>query len=139
MRSIRAVNPLTMEVVEAAPAGPAWDRPRVLRVGSEYREFFTIGQLSRALHRQPVTIRKWEHSGTIPAPTFILRGATERGNRRLYTREQVEGMVRIADEEGILHHEGEGIHISTTRFTERVVELFKSLASSPVQSMQAAA
>ncbi|MCC3766026.1 MerR family transcriptional regulator [Streptomyces sp. UNOC14_S4] len=129
-RRIRTVNPDTMQLVAPAPAEPVWDaQPRLLRVGTEWREFFTIGQLANALNRSPVTIRKWETSGIIPIPTFVIRGKTERGNRRLYTREQVEGMLRIADEEGILHHEGEGIHISDTRFSERVIELFRDLAN----------
>ncbi|WP_409238329.1 hypothetical protein [Streptomyces sp. PA5.6] len=116
-------------VDKSAEPEVSWDsKPRVYRVGGELREFFSIGHLSMALNRQPVTIRKWERLGVIPAASFVIRGKTERGNRRLYTRAQVEGMIRIAQEEGILHHEGEGIHISTTNFSERVVQLFKSLS-----------
>lgn len=130
-RRIRSVDPQTMRLVDTAPdPAPAWDaKPRVYRVGGVPRDFFSIGHLSQALNRQPVTIRKWERLGIIPIPTFIVQGKTERGNRRLYTRAQVEGMVRIAEEEGILHHEGEGIHISNTKFSERVVQLFKDLSN----------
>ncbi|KUL44719.1 hypothetical protein ADL22_12305 [Streptomyces sp. NRRL F-4489] len=108
-----------------------WDsKPRVYRVGGVLHEFYSIGHLSMALNRQPVTIRKWERTGIIPAPTFVVRGKTERGNRRLYTRAQIEGMIRIAEEEGILHHEGEGIQISATKFSERVAQLFEDLSAS---------
>ncbi|MFI1796540.1 MerR family transcriptional regulator [Streptomyces sp. NPDC020379] len=138
-RRIRAVDPHTMQLVAPTPVEPTWDaQPRLLRVGTEWREFFTIGQLASALHRSPVTIRKWESSGIIPAPTFVIKGKSERGNRRLYTREQVEGILRIADEEGILHHQGEGIHISDTKFSERVIELFHALAARPQSQDQAA-
>ncbi|WP_274916924.1 MerR family transcriptional regulator [Streptomyces sp. WZ-12] len=138
-RRIRSVDTSTMRLVEPQPTGPAWDaRPRVLRVGRQYHEFFSIGPLSQALNRSPVTIRKWERNGTIPSPTFVIKGQTERGNRRLYTREQVEGMIRIAEEEGILHHAGEAIHISDTRFSERVIALFKSLANTATDDKQAA-
>ncbi|MDJ0463159.1 hypothetical protein [Streptomyces sp. H27-C3] len=130
-RRIRNVDPHTMRLVETnATPEVLWDsKPRVYRVGGELQEFFSIGHLSMALNRRPVTIRKWERLGIIPAPTFVIRGKTERGNRRLYTRAQVEGMVQIAQEEGILHHEGEGIHISATKFSERVIRLFKGLSS----------
>lgn len=130
-RRIRSVDPDTMRLVDQREEQEVlWDsKPRVYRVGGELQEFFSIGHLSMALNRQPVTIRKWERLGIIPAPTFVIRGKTERGNRRLYTRAQVEGMIRIAQEEGILHHEGEGIHISATKFSERVVQLFKSLSN----------
>ncbi|MFI2616699.1 hypothetical protein [Streptomyces sp. NPDC018584] len=130
-RRIRSVDRDTMRFVEKPEETEVlWDsKPRVYRVSGELQEFFSIGHLSMALNRQPVTIRKWERLGVIPAPTFVIRGKTERGNRRLYTRAQVEGMIRIAAEEGILHHEGEGIHISNTRFSERVVQLFKELSN----------
>ncbi|MFJ2113380.1 hypothetical protein ACIOEX_16090 [Streptomyces sp. NPDC087850] len=131
-RRIRNVDTNTMRLVDSIEAPEVlWDsKPRVYRVGGDLQEFFSIGHLSMALNRQPVTIRKWERLGIIPAPTFVIRGKTERGNRRLYTRAQVEGMIQIAQEEGILHHEGEGIHISTTKFSERVIRLFKSLSNS---------
>ncbi|GHB52591.1 hypothetical protein GCM10010331_45280 [Streptomyces xanthochromogenes] len=138
-RRIRSVDPHTMRLVQAEPAPEVlWDsRPRVYRVGGRLEEFFSIGQLAQALNRQPVTIRKWERLKVIPAPTFSIRGKTERGNRRLYTRAQVEGMIRIAAEEGILLHEGESIHISTTDFSKRVVALFKELAAAAETSRAA--
>jgi hypothetical protein len=91
-------------------------------------EFFTVGDLAKALGRQPVTIRKWEREGVIPKSTYQSPGkdGDVRGRRRLYIREQVEGMVRIAHEEGVLVSHQKPI--KGTRFTERVVDLFKALA-----------
>lgn len=104
---------------------PDWDsKPLVYDVDGELREFFGIGAVAKALGRSPITLRKWEAEGIIPPAGFRITGKTSNGNRRLYTRAQVEGMVRIADEEGILEHEGRGVHISTTKFTARVKELF---------------
>jgi GTPase involved in cell partitioning and DNA repair len=43
-----------------------------------------------------------------------------RAHRRLYTRAQIEGMVEIASEEGILTNTAR--HITRTKFTERVLD-----------------
>lgn len=106
-----------------------WDaKPKVLQVGGEDKEFFTVGQLGMALGgRKPVTIRKWERTGVIPKPTFRKPSDDPRGQRRLYTRDQVEGMRRIAEEEGILTTHAKPI--TQTRFTERVIALFRVLAA----------
>lgn len=103
------------------------DKPRIYVVNGEKREFFTVGHLAVALQRRPVTIRKWEKEGWVPKPTFRVPSADPRGARRLYTREQVEGMIRIAAEEGILltHQKP----IQTTNFTARVIALFKETAT----------
>lgn len=106
-----------------------WDcRPKTLKVKGENVEFFTIGQLGKALGgRKPVTIRKWEQTGVIPKPTFRKPSDDPRGQRRLYTRAQVEGMVRIAKEEGVLQTHSKPI--TQTKFSERVIALFRELAN----------
>jgi hypothetical protein len=104
-----------------------WDaKPRKYVVNGVETEFFTVGQLARALGREAVTIRKWEREGTIPVATFQVPGreGDHRGRRRLYTRQQVEGMVRIAHEEGVLHERRRSF--ATTEFKERVLALFKT-------------
>lgn len=104
-----------------------WDsQPRMYNVRGVETEFFTVGQLAMALGRQAVTVRKWEREGTIPKAQFIAPSNDPRGKRRLYTREQVEGMIRIAADEGVLllHQKP----IKETRFTERVIKLFQALA-----------
>lgn len=106
----------------------AWDaKPRTLKVGGVDREFFTIGNLAKALLRKPVTIRAWERAGVIPKPTFRKPSDDPRGTRRLYTRAQVEGMVRIAEEEGLM--KGDYRPVGNTDFTRRVIALFRELAA----------
>lgn len=114
--------------VEAQKDPDRWDaKPKVLKVGGVDMEFFTVGQLGMALGgRKPVTIRKWERTGVIPKPTFRKPSDDPRGQRRLYTRAQVEGMQKIAEEEGILFAHAKPI--SQTDFTKRVIDLFKRLA-----------
>jgi hypothetical protein len=66
------------------------------KVGGKLREFYTIGELAKLLHRKSVTIRKWESNGWIPhanyrtpAPRGVgVQGGEPKG-RRLYSREQV--------------------------------------------------
>lgn len=109
-------------------AGARWDaKPQVKKLGDRYVEFFGIGDLGKALRRDAVTIRKWEAKGIIPKATFVISGKTANGNRRLYTREQVEVMVRIAEEEGLFDGDPRGIRITDTRFTERVKAAFQAL------------
>lgn len=106
---------------------PQWDdRPTVLKVGGKAMEFFTVGQLGEALGgRRAVTIRKWERTGVIPNPTFRKPSEDPRGQRRLYSRAQVEGMIQIAEEEGVLQPYSRAI--KDTNFTARVIDLFRTL------------
>lgn len=123
---VRHPNRLHTEVAKSAAD---WDaKPRKYVVGGVEMEFFTVGQLARALGRQPVTIRKWEREGVIPRSTYQSPGRDDdpRGRRRLYSRKQVEGIVRIATEEGVLVSHQKPI--KDTQFTARVTDLFKRLA-----------
>lgn len=52
-------------------------------------ELFTIGELASRLDRQRQTLRKWERDGVIPQAVF-----RSGSNRRLYTRNQIEVIVR---------------------------------------------
>ena len=101
--------------------------PKVYTVGGTETEFFTIGQLAAALNRKPVTLRKWEQTGVIPKATFQAPNpkglATAR--RRLYTRAQAEGIVRIAQEEGLF--DNDPVRVGSTRFTKRVFALFREI------------
>lgn len=105
---------------------PSWDRsPRIYALGGVEREFFTVGNLAEALGRQSVTIRKWEREGVIPKAQFQVPGRNDdpRGRRRLYTRAQVEGIVRIAADEGL--HANTRKSFAETQFKERVHALFQ--------------
>jgi hypothetical protein len=114
---------------DRARDGVEWDaKPRIYTVAGKETEFFTVGQLARALGREAVTIRKWEREGVIPRAQFNAPSDDVRGRRRLYTRAQVEGIVRIALEEGVMgaNHQ---MALKSTRFTEKVIDLFKSLGA----------
>lgn len=91
-------------------------------------DFYTVGQLAEALNRRPTTIRKWERDGVIPRSVISAPSKDPRGRRRLYTRKQIEGMVVIAREEGILTNTHK--HITSTLFALRVADLFKRLGLS---------
>lgn len=107
---------------------PEWDaKPRLFAVNGSEKEFFTVGQLASALGRRPVTIRMWEREGIIPKATFQIKAKNDdpRGRRRLYSRAQVEGLVKIAMEEGVLITHLRPL--SETRFTERAIALFQNL------------
>lgn len=62
--------------------------PRKYTVNGIEVEFFTLGQLAKALRRSPVTIRKWEADGTLPKATFVAPNPKKdaRAKRRLYSR-----------------------------------------------------
>lgn len=119
---------LRRAVATPAPATPdesAWDaKPVVKTVRGQQIELFTIGQLGQALGgRAAVTMRLWERNGVIPKARMRLANKNGHGGRRYYTRPQVEGMRRIAQEEGLLEPRAR----LSPRFTERVVELFRDL------------
>lgn len=114
------------------PAGP----PDLLKIpegkkfsiGGKDIELLTISQLAEALGRKPVTIRKWEAEKVIPKATYKKPGANKdvRGSRRLYSKEQVEALVRIAAEEKILHDKNR--QVGRTQFTAKVFQAFRELA-----------
>jgi hypothetical protein len=108
----------------------SWDlKPRVYKVNGEDVQFFTVGHLAVAMNRKPLTIRQWERKGIIPKSTYQRQGreGSQHGRRRLYTRAQIEGMIRIAHDEGLLSNDRR--EIAKTQFTVRVIELFKRLAA----------
>jgi hypothetical protein len=87
-----------------APAVPADDLGQGIFLPLRGRdvEFFMIGQLAFALGRRPGTLRKWESQGILPTSGYTTDSKDPRGKRRLYTRRQCEGIIRIAVETGIL-------------------------------------
>lgn len=101
-----------------AAEAPPWDkRPKTV---AKYPgvEFFTIGDLARALNRQPVTIRSWEAKGLMPPAKYRKK------DRRLYTRRQVEGLMEICERFGVLK-----FHVRPDRipqgFSQAIVKLWK--------------
>lgn len=95
------------------------------------KEYYKIGQLAAILGRKSGTVRKWEHDGHLPSATYQTNAnenRDERARRRLYSREQVEGIWEIAKDEGLLNDSR--VYIGRTKFTQRVTKLFQSLSES---------
>lgn len=88
-------------------------------------EFFMIGQLAAALGRSATTLRRWESDGIIPKSGYTKPSKDPRGKRRLYSRAQVEGIIKIAIDEGVLLSN----RLKGTQFSEKVIALFKDLRS----------
>lgn len=112
----------------AGPRDPWDDVPSiVLTVKGVPTVFYTIAVLAEFLERKPPAIRKWERLGYIPETKWRTPGRTHHGQKRLYTRAQIEGMVKIAQEEGLLGESNR--NVSATAFTDRTRKLFKELKS----------
>lgn len=75
-------------------------RPKIYRIKGVDREFYTVGEVARALHRQPVTLRMWEQRGWLPKVKYRtpppageqIPGKTPKG-RRLYSKDQLVFLV----------------------------------------------
>jgi hypothetical protein len=87
-------------------------------------EFFTIGQLARAINRKAVTLRAWESAGVIPTSGYSTKADDPRGRRRLYTRAQCLGIIRLAKEHNIMEA---GARRPLDAFGQAVRELFSEL------------
>lgn len=130
--------PGTSRRIGAKPEGPErtdWGRPKVYNVGGVATEFYTVGQVAAALNRSPVTIRKWERLNVIPVAPFRSPAQVRKQARRLYTRSQLEALVQIAWEEGLMKFtrgkdglEYPVVNVGDTKFTERVRAAFRALA-----------
>lgn len=100
-------TPLPTEV-ESKKKQPAkretgvWDaRPTRKIVNGMPVDFFPIGAVCAAFGRPAVTIRLWIRQGHLPPATFRMPDRNGVKGRRLYTREQIEALIRVADEHGI--------------------------------------
>lgn len=99
----------------------------------ETKRFYTVGILAKALGKSSQTIRKWENWGYIPRSQYRFPGRSssthhrKEGQRRLYTREQIEGVVSVAYETGVLTTEGKANNVGSSGFPEKVTALFEEL------------
>lgn len=107
-------------------------KPRQLRVGTQVVDFYTVGTLALALNRKTVTIRKWEQEGIIPKAQYIRPSDDARGQRRLYTKDQIMGLRELARQEGILYPSdgGKWSAVEQTKFRDRSAQLWKELEGS---------
>lgn len=121
-------------VPDDEPEGPELGPGKIMIVRGIEVEFWRIGTLARALNRSAVTIRMWEREGILPPSGWTSPGRDRdpRGKRRLWTRRQIEGVWRIARDEGILYP-GPHVSILNTRFTERVTAMFAELRKAAIK------
>lgn len=131
--SDQAYYPGSKERRQAAPRDTGHDVEEdllgtgtLMLLGGAEVEFFTIGQLAAAIGRKPVTLRKWEADGVIPTSGYVKPSKSKdpRGRRRLYSRAQCEGILRIAYEEGIMAADKKA---SVQGFATKVRALFDEL------------
>ncbi len=65
--------------------------------------YVRIGALARALNRSTVTVRRWERIGLLPPARQRSVSHSVRGERRLYTRHEVQALRRAARCTGVLY------------------------------------
>lgn len=117
------------DVQPSAPEYTSWDQartwPRKYVVNGHEMELFPIGALARAINRRPRTIHAWEYKGWFPAPLLRSPRKAKDGipGQRLYSRAFIEGVIEIANDEGIIDEWS--ANICATDFVERVFELFE--------------
>lgn len=104
-RSAKALRHLANERSEedAAPPSDDWDRnPIVVRTPDGMRECFRIGALARAWDNRTVqSIYKLERMGILPRASYRKKATAGTRRDRLYTRQQIELIVRLAQEYGV--------------------------------------
>lgn len=89
---------------KAKPDRPVWDeKPVKYMVGGEVREFYLISHVAMALDYSVQSVRSWEDRGLLPRTPYRSpktkgkpQAAGSHKGKRLWTREQVEGIVRLA-------------------------------------------
>jgi hypothetical protein len=102
-------------------------------VGGEVREFYTISHLAAALGYSVQSIRAWEDKGLLPRSPYrsprtrapVAGGRSDKG-KRLWTREQVEGIVRLARRHRVILNKKP----PTSAFARDVKVLFTQLTAS---------
>ena len=110
---------------------PGWDAdPVYYMVDGEKKEFFTIRHLAAALDYSQQSIRAWENSGLLakspyrsPKPRKPTIGGRNTKGKRLWTRAQIEGILRIAEEEGVILNK----QPPTRAFARKVGAFFRAL------------
>jgi hypothetical protein len=120
----------------AAEDTPLWDaKPVRYKVGGVEQEFFLISHLAKALDYSVQSIRAWEAAGLLPRSPYrsprtkapVAAGRSNKG-KRLWTREQVEGIVRLAKKHRVILPDRKGVkNPPTPAFAADVARLFQEL------------
>ena len=111
-----------------------WDeKPAKYSIGGEVQEFFTISHLAKALDYSIQSIRAWEDKGLLPRSGYRSpqtkgkpQAAGSHKGRRLWTRQQVEGIVRLARRHRVILNK----RPPTAAFARDVKVLFAKLSAS---------
>jgi hypothetical protein len=110
-----------------------WDaHPTTYVVAGEKREFFYIGALAKALGYSVQAVRLWESQGLLPnsgyrSPRTAKPTAGGRSNKgkRLWTRDQIEGILRLAKKHRVILPDRSGVrNPPTPAFARDVARLF---------------
>jgi hypothetical protein len=105
-----------------------WDaHPLEVYIGGARYEMFRVGALAKALGRESVTIRAWMRKGWLPRNSYQTKarvGTRGDAGLRLWTRAQIEGITKIAQEEGLLDENPP--RLVETNFTARVIAAWMS-------------
>lgn len=123
-------EPVQRRKVVETPEPSSWDeKPIYYFFKGEEREFFVIRNLADAIGYSPQSIRKWEDRGLLPRSGYRAPSAQgpmaqgTRKGRRLWTRAQINAILQIAEEEGVILNK----QPPTKAFAIKVLRAFESL------------
>lgn len=103
-----------------------WEEMYELRLyGGKQMRFYPISALAAALNRSVATVRHWDENGILPPASLRTDALGPQGRRRVYTHEQIAGLQRIAEQEGLF--KSNRVYVRRTKFTSLAFELFKAL------------
>ncbi len=123
-RSAKALKRVRAYVPQEEEEEDLWDSHPVVRqtATGEVKEFFPVKALAQAWDNRTIdSIYKLEREGIIPKARY--RAAKGKRRDRLYSREQVEAIVRIAKELGV-YSTRTRTKITKTGFTQRLLEVW---------------
>lgn len=78
------------------------DKPVIKIIGGQPHEYFLIGHVVKALGRPHVTVRHWIREGHIPIAPYRMPPKNGIQGRRLWRREHIEVLIRLAYQHGLL-------------------------------------
>jgi hypothetical protein len=129
-------KPMNRDAKQESAETEVWDsKPVYYLINGERREFFLISHLAKALDYSVQSIRAWEAQGLLartpyrsPRTARPVAGGRSNKGKRLWTREQVLGIVRIAKKHGVIFPDRKGVkNPPTPAFAAEVGEFFNSL------------
>jgi hypothetical protein len=125
-------KPVNREKKEPPPSDmPIWDaRPTEGLINGEVVQFFPISALAKALDYSQNSIRLWETKGLLPKspyrsqPPRTKPGKALVKGRRLWTRDQIECILRLAKKHKVILNKA----APTRPFALEVGQAFQALA-----------